>query len=66
MLTNSRHLDFVDANKMQINQVLQIKKSPTPRQWNGGTVHTIGACTTTNTIIACSSVFYHERSYFYG
>ena len=32
---------------MNKNQVLQIKKSPTPRQWNGGTVHTIGACTTT-------------------
>ena len=33
---------------MNKNQVLQIKKFPTPRQWNGGTVHTIGACTTTN------------------
>ena len=36
MLTNAIHHHFVDTNKMQINQVLQIKKSPTPRQWNGG------------------------------
>nr|DAU29027.1 MAG TPA: hypothetical protein [Caudoviricetes sp.] len=33
MLTKAIHPHFVDANKMQINQVLQIKKSPTPRQW---------------------------------
>ena len=35
MLTNAIHHHFVDANKMQINQVLQIKKIPysTAMEW---------------------------------
>ena len=40
MLTNSRHLDFVDANKMQINQVLQIKNPPLHGNGMGDIVHT--------------------------